>query len=259
MSRFGERHLGLLDPLYCPHAVDTSIFKPLDKRKVRDQFPGRVRRRDGRRQQGPPQPEGVRPGAARHLQAHGGARQRPLYLHTCLDPNIGQGVEPAALLRTLGVSLDSVKIADQCRLLYAPRPPGRWPIYSALDVLLNPQPRRGVRIPVLEAQPVGCRRSSPTSPRSRRCAARAGTSNTTPYWTGLSVVAGRPRRRQHPRHAASLLRLGFGGAGSCHRARAGTRSNMTPRRVMAGVPAALRRRPAVPRTKPVRVHPGSRR
>ncbi len=37
MSRFGERMLGRLDPLYVPHAVDTEVYEPHDRRVIREQ------------------------------------------------------------------------------------------------------------------------------------------------------------------------------------------------------------------------------
>jgi hypothetical protein len=36
MSRFGERMLGRLDPLYVPHAVDCKVYKPHDRKAVRE-------------------------------------------------------------------------------------------------------------------------------------------------------------------------------------------------------------------------------
>ena len=158
MSRFGQQMLEDFDPLYCPHGVDCEVYKPLDQLEVRrGAFPkgafvvGMVAANKGH-----PSRKAFSQAllafsrfAKEHEDAH-------LYLHTVLDPNVGQGVNIPALLRDLEIPLDRVKVADQYSLLHCPHPPADMAqIYSALDVLLNPSFGEGFGIPVLEAAACG--------------------------------------------------------------------------------------------------------
>jgi glycosyltransferase involved in cell wall biosynthesis len=158
MSRFGERQLGLLDPLYCPHAVDTKVFKPMDSMAAREaSFPdgafvvGMIAANKGR-----PSRKGFSQGmqafaefAKRHEEAH-------LYLHTTLDPNWAQGENLAALMQHLEIPDHRVRVADQYTLMFEPYTDTNMAqIYSALNVLMNPAHGEGFGIPVLEAQACG--------------------------------------------------------------------------------------------------------
>lgn len=189
MSRFGERMLGLLDPLYCPHGVDTHVYRPRDKAKVRrGAFPddafvvGMVAANKG---------HPSRKAFSQALLAYSRfAEDRPnafLYLHTCLDPTIGQGVNLPALVRGLGIPLDRMRTADQYSLLHNPHSSDEMAqIYSALDVLLNPSFGEGFGIPVLEAQACGVP-AIVTDYTAMPEVCRAGWHvKHHPYWTGLS-------------------------------------------------------------------------
>jgi glycosyltransferase involved in cell wall biosynthesis len=159
MSRFGERELADLDPLYCPHGVDTNVFRPMDRRTVRrevglpdDAFlVGMVAANKGR-----PSRKGFQQAfeAFRLLsQKHDDAY---LYLHTTVDPNVSQGENLKGLLGALGVPADRVLTADQYRQLFSPLPPTAMAkVYSAMDILVNPAAGEGFGIPVLEAQACG--------------------------------------------------------------------------------------------------------
>ena len=165
------------------------MFKPLDKRRVRrDRFPkdafvvGMVAANKGH-----PSRKAFSQAllaTSRLMEAHDNVQ---LYLHTCLDPNIGQGVNLPALLRTLGVSLDRVKIADQYGLLYAPHPAREMAeIYSALDVLLNPSLGEGFGIPVLEAQACGVPAIVTDFTAMPEVCGAGWHVKHHPYWTGLA-------------------------------------------------------------------------
>jgi glycosyltransferase involved in cell wall biosynthesis len=158
MSRFGERMLGRLDPLYVPHGINTNVYRPYDKQQARgDSFPddafviGMVAANKGR-----PSRKGFVQAFrafAEFAQEHDNAY---LYLHTMLDPNIAGGENLPALLRDLEIPMDRIRIADQYAMLYEPYAhEDMAKLYSALDVLLNPAMGEGFGIPVLEAQACG--------------------------------------------------------------------------------------------------------
>ena len=158
MSRFGERMLESLDPLYVPHGVDTSVYRPQDRETVRrGAFPkgafvvGMVAANKGH-----PSRKAFSQALvafSRFMEQH---EDVCLYLHTVLDPNIGQGVNLPGLIRDLGIPLDRIKVADQYSLLHNPHSQEDMAqIFSALDVLLNPSFGEGFGVPILEAQACG--------------------------------------------------------------------------------------------------------
>jgi glycosyltransferase involved in cell wall biosynthesis len=159
MSRFGERMLGRLDPLYVPHAVDTKTYRPLDKREVRKRLGcpedvflvGMVAANKGRPS---------RKGFSQAFQALGPFMQEHenvyLYLHTMLDPALAQGENIPRMLEACDVPYDRVMKADQYRVLFDPYAPEQMAaVYSAMDVLLNPSMGEGFGITPLEAQACG--------------------------------------------------------------------------------------------------------
>jgi len=159
MSRFGERMLGRLDPLYVPHAVDTDVFRPYDRLTVRrkngmpeDAFlVGMVAANKGRPS---------RKGFSQAFQAFRKLLEKHenayLYLHTMLNPGIAGGEDLSALLQDLGIPEDRILVAEQYRVLFNPYPQEAMArIYSAMDVLLNPSLGEGFGIPIVEAQACG--------------------------------------------------------------------------------------------------------
>lgn len=190
MSRFGEAMLGRLDPLYVPHAVDTDAYQPIDKRTVRQaSFPkdafvvGMVAANKGRPS---------RKGFAQALQAFSRfAATHPdtfLYLHTVLDQSIGEGENLQALITSLGIEPDRVRIADQYSLLHNPySSQDMAKIYSAMDVLLNPAWGEGFGITPLEAQACGVPAVvTDHSAMPEVCGAGWHVKNT-PHWTNLGA------------------------------------------------------------------------
>ena len=160
MSKFGEEQLrnAGLDPLYVPHAIDTSIYKPLDKAESREitHLPadtfivGQVAANKG---------NPSRKCFAEAMQAfrlfHAKHPEARLYLHTEIS-GMFDGVNLPDLIRNTGVDPDTVIFPDQYRVIHFPYPPEIMAkIYSSLDVLLAPSAGEGFGIPVIEAQACG--------------------------------------------------------------------------------------------------------
>lgn len=159
MSRFGEQQLARFEPLYVPHAVDTSVYKPRNRAKIRKQVRlsedafvvGMVAANKGRPS---------RKGFQQALQAFRIFGERHddafLYLHTTMDPKYSEGEHLGGLIDSLGIPMSVVRMADQYTMMFDPYPQEAmsW-IYSALDVLLNPSMGEGFGLPVLEAQACG--------------------------------------------------------------------------------------------------------
>jgi len=159
MSRFGERMLGRLDPLYVPHGIDTEAFKPCPRAEVREQvgvpedafLVGMVAANKGRPS---------RKGFQQAFQAFRALREKHdnaiLYLHTSVAASYAQGEDIPAILTALNIPQESVMIADQYRMMFDPYPAATMgKIYSSMDVLLNPAMGEGFGIPVLEAAACG--------------------------------------------------------------------------------------------------------
>jgi glycosyltransferase involved in cell wall biosynthesis len=190
MSKFGMRKLGRLDPLYVPHGVDTAVYRPMDRRKAREEtgvpedafLVGMVAANKGRpSRKGFSQAfQAFRKFAEHHDNAY-------LYLHTMVNPGLAGGEDIPALLEALGIPQERVLIADQYRVVFDPFSAASMAkIYSVMDVLLNPSLGEGFGIPVLEAQACG----TPVivtefSAMTELCGA-GWTVDHTPYWTGLN-------------------------------------------------------------------------
>jgi glycosyltransferase involved in cell wall biosynthesis len=159
MSRFGQQMLGRLDPLYVPHGVNTDVYRPCDRKAVREEigFPedgflvGMVAANKGR-----PSRKGFSEAFQafrKFAESHDNAY---LYLHTMVNPGIAGGEDIPVMLDALGIPRDRVLIGDQYRILFDPVSAGSMAkVYSAMDVLLNPAHGEGFGITVLEAQACG--------------------------------------------------------------------------------------------------------
>lgn len=190
MSRFGQERLEEFDPLYVPHGVDTSVYRPADRARARTQagvdedtfLVGMVAANKGRPS---------RKCFAEALQAFAiFAKTRPearLYLHTIIDPNFSSGEDIGSLMLALDLAEGQVMIADQYRMAYDPHPASTMAdIYSTFDVLLNPAAGEGFGVPVLEAQACGVPAIvTDFSAMSEVCGSgwRVGWA---PRWTGLN-------------------------------------------------------------------------
>jgi glycosyltransferase involved in cell wall biosynthesis len=190
MSRFGERMLGRLDPLYVPHGVDTDAYKPYDRATVRrkvgvpeDAFlVGMVAANKGR-----PSRKGfvqAFQAFSKFLKTH---ENSYLYLHTMVNPGIAGGENIPGALEACGIPQDRVLIADQYRTIFNPYShESMAKIYSAMDVLLNPALGEGFGVPILEAQACGVPAIvTDFSAMSEVCGAGWHVEHK-PYWTGLN-------------------------------------------------------------------------
>jgi len=159
MSRFGEEQLAQFAPLYCPHAVDCSVYKPRDRARIRKQVGlpddafvvGMIAANKGRpSRKGFQQAfEAFRLFREKHDDAY-------LYLHTVMDPKYSEGEALGLMIESLGIPKSAVRMADQYAMMFDPYPNEAmsW-IYSTLDVVLNPAMGEGFGLPVLEAQACG--------------------------------------------------------------------------------------------------------
>lgn len=160
MSRFGETKLrdAGLDPLYCPHGIDTETMRPVEKAKAREvtQLPadrytvGVVAANKG---------NPSRKCFAEALLAFKTFNQlHPdsiLYLHSEVTGRYA-GVDLRKLIRQIGIPSESVFVADQDRIMLNPVDAETMAhAYSSLDVLLSPSAGEGFGIPVLEANACG--------------------------------------------------------------------------------------------------------
>jgi glycosyltransferase involved in cell wall biosynthesis len=168
MSRDGEKWMGRfsLDPLYVPHGVDTSVFRPMPEVRAgarqalsipEDAFlVGMVAANKGSpqfpRKSFPQVFDAFAQFAKEHQDAY-------LYVHTDAEPigmNSSSGIDLYTLARATGCPEDRVSFP----------PPHAWhlgimderfvaSLYQAFDVLANPSMGEGFGIPVLEAQACG--------------------------------------------------------------------------------------------------------
>ena len=158
MSRHGERLLEAagFSPLYVPHAVDTSVFKPpVDRVALREKW-----KVDGRFVIGiaGANKDGVRKGLseqfaafARFRKTHGDAL---LLVHSTVKFPTSQ-LDLERLAFRLGIR-DDVRFTDQyAQIAGLMRSPHMAEWYSILDVLSNCSYGEGFGIPVIEAQSCG--------------------------------------------------------------------------------------------------------
>jgi glycosyltransferase involved in cell wall biosynthesis len=188
MSKFGQAMLGRLDPLYCPHGIDTDAYQPHDRRSVREQvgleedafLVGMVAANKGRpsRKSFSQAFQAFRKFAEKHDNAY-------LYLHTMVNPGMSQGENIPALLDALDIPQSRVLIADQYRVLFDPYShESMAKIYSAMDVLLNPAMGEGFGITVLEAQACGTPAIVTEFSAMKEVCAAGWHVKWDPYWTG---------------------------------------------------------------------------
>ena len=187
MSRFGERMLGRLDPLYVPHGIDTSVYRPQDIKQARgESFPegafvvGMVAANKGR-----PSRKGFAQALMAFKRFHESHEDAFLYLHTVLDPSLAGGENLAGLIRQLEIPMDRVRVADQYAMLFEPYSHQEMArIYSAMDVLLNPALGEGFGLTVLEAQACGTPAIVTDFSAMQEVCGAGWHVKHQPYWTG---------------------------------------------------------------------------
>jgi glycosyltransferase involved in cell wall biosynthesis len=158
MSKFGARMLEEFDPLYVPHGIDTTVYKPIDKKTAREvtQMPqdkwlvGMVAANKGN-----PSRKCFAEALMAFKKLADGNPDVGLYLHTEAQ-GIFNGVDLPRLIREIGIPGDRVYLSDQERLLFNPVGHETMAhVYSSLDCLLSPSAGEGFGIPVLEANACG--------------------------------------------------------------------------------------------------------
>lgn len=159
MSQFGMEMLAAYDPIYLPHGIDTSVYRPIVTSEAKerlgvpeDQFlVGMVAANKG---------NPSRKSFVAALEAFAQFRQKHddavIYLHTDLEGVFSQGVPLAPVIEALGIPEDAVKHPDPYRMHFNPMSAATMAlIYSAMDVLLSPSTGEGFGIPIIEAQACG--------------------------------------------------------------------------------------------------------
>lgn len=164
MSRHGERAMRAvgLDPSYVPHAVDTTVYRPLTdaerqhEREKRGLKPGQFFAVMVAANKGYPSrksfPEVFKAWAA-FTRTHPDA---VLYIHT-LFTEAWAGLDLAQLATFYGISPANLRFVDPYPLLngfYGAEHLNR--LYNAADVLLSPSMGEGFGVCVIDAQAAGC-------------------------------------------------------------------------------------------------------
>ncbi len=159
-SKFGEEKLreAGLDPLYVPHGIETSIFKPGNKAEAREKLglskyeflavmvaanKGQPSRKSFNE---------VFAAWTAFVKEHDNAL---LYCHS--NPGTeNQGENLEGLAKAHGIPQDNLRFADPYRLLMGY--PQEWlaRLYQAADVLVSPSMGEGFGVPIVEAQACGC-------------------------------------------------------------------------------------------------------
>lgn len=163
MSRFGERELRAagFDPLYVPHGVETSVYRPLPESECREFreligvpdnafIVGMVANNAGRNPSRKAFPQAI-DAFARFRETHPDAF---LYLHA--EPlGVQDGINLDKVLNLCGVPEHAVRWISPFLLEYGLPAPAMAQVYSAMDVLLSPSMGEGFGVPIIEAQACG--------------------------------------------------------------------------------------------------------
>lgn len=156
MSRHGEKMLKDFDPLYVPHGIDTSVFRP--RQDIRDE----VRARAGNEEKfvigiNAANQDPVRKGFGEQLVAfkmfHDVHPEARLLIHSRAQSV--SGLDLPRIVANLGIS-DVVEFDHQYTLVTGRTTPdlmAGW--YSLLDVFSNCSYGEGFGIPIIEAQACG--------------------------------------------------------------------------------------------------------
>ena len=161
MSKFGKRmaEQAGLDVFYVPHAVDTKIFKPLDREEARkhlgwdqDKFVvGMVAANKGN-----PSRKAFYEQIAAFAALHAEHPDTMMYLHTDMGTNGGDVVNLPKFIKRMGLEIGKdVIFCDP--YMYGLGFPDEYmvDIYNGMDVLTNVALGEGFGIPILEAQACG--------------------------------------------------------------------------------------------------------
>lgn len=147
---------------YIPHAIDTSVFKPSSPSATK-----RIRTKLGvsddtflatmvaaNKGNGYYHRKALAENIMAFAAFHKEHPNSKLYLHTDPRPHIG-GIDLAALFESLGLTTDTVLVADGDELMVGLPQKTLADIYSASDVLLAASYGEGFGVPVIESQACG--------------------------------------------------------------------------------------------------------
>lgn len=159
MSRFGQDRLAEFEPLYCPHGVDTKIYRPIPRKQARERLGvdedvflvGMVAANKGN----PSRKHFVATleAFAQFQKKHSNAK---LYLHADMEGTFTGGVHLGRVIDGLGIPPESIGFTDPYAIHFHPMSAEAMAnVYSAFDVLVNPAAGEGFGITVLEAQACG--------------------------------------------------------------------------------------------------------
>lgn len=162
MSRYGEEQFRTegFEPLYCPHGVDTEVFRPYDRTEARRevQLPeepfiaGMVAANKGDQ----PSRKCFAENFAAFKRLHDRFPDSRLYVHAEATGKFTNGVNLPHLIDAIGLDPDSVFFPDQYRIKHFPWT-SEWmaKVYSSIDVLMAASAGEGFGIPTIEAQACG--------------------------------------------------------------------------------------------------------
>jgi len=186
MSKFGQKQLEEFDPLYVPHAIDTSLYRPIPRDEARDRtklpkdrfIVGMVAANKGN-----PSRKCFAEALLAFKRFHSMNPDAALYLHTEMTGQF-QGVDLGKLIKGVGLPEGSVFVADQDRVVMNPLGPDAMAhFYSAFDVLLSASAGEGFGIPVLEANACGVPAIVTDFSAQPEVCGAGWTVNYSPYWT----------------------------------------------------------------------------
>jgi glycosyltransferase involved in cell wall biosynthesis len=158
MSKFGQEMLSEFDPLYVPHGVDTSVYKPLDKKDSREQMgldPDSFVVGMVAANKGDPSRKCFQEAFEAFAELHKRKPDTILYLHTEATGRFN-GQNLPNLLEACGVPASAVFYCDQYKAVHFPfNDEAMARAYSAMDVYLTPSAGEGFGIGAIQAQACG--------------------------------------------------------------------------------------------------------
>lgn len=159
MSEFGQLELAKsgLDPMYAPHGIDTTIFRPLPGARERAGLPddklivGMVSNNKGRA----PSRKAFYESFQAFAMFHRDHPDSLLYVHSEKE-GADEGIDLEVLATACGIPPEALIFTDQYRYRAGMIEPAQMAeLYNAFDVLLFCSKGEGFGIPVIEAQACG--------------------------------------------------------------------------------------------------------